>query len=134
MIRIILGVIAGFLAWSIVWIGSDQVMVSTIAWYGEHQNAFEKAFTNKEPFQADSTVLAMNIVRSIITSLMAGYLTAIVANENRRSTMILGLLLLLFGAAVEIAAWNYLPVWYHAVFLALLIPCTIVGGKIKKFA
>ncbi|MBK7804118.1 MAG: hypothetical protein IPJ55_15930 [Chloracidobacterium sp.] len=59
----------------------------------------------------------MNIVRSIITSLMAGYLTAIVANENRRSTMILGLLLLLFGAAVEIAAWNYLPVWYHAVFL-----------------
>ncbi|MBK7804117.1 MAG: hypothetical protein IPJ55_15925 [Chloracidobacterium sp.] len=47
MIRIILGVIAGFLAWSIVWIGSDQVMVSTIAWYGEHQNAFERHLQTK---------------------------------------------------------------------------------------
>lgn len=134
MVRIILGVIAGFIAWSILWVGGDQVLINTIGWYGEHQNAFEKAFTNKDPFQADTTVLGMNIVRSVITSLIAGYLTAIVANENRKSTLILGILLLLFGAAVEIAAWNYLPVWYHAVFLVLLIPVTIAGGKLKKFA
>ncbi|MBL0239588.1 MAG: hypothetical protein IPQ00_03280 [Chloracidobacterium sp.] len=76
----------------------------------------------------------MNIVRSIITSLMAGYLTAIVANENRRSTMILGLLLLRFGAAVEIAAWKLSAGMVSRSLSAPLIPCTIVGGKIKKFA
>ncbi len=134
MVRIILGVIAGFITWSIIWVGSDQVLVNSIGWYGEHQNAFEKAFTNKDPFQADTTVLLMNIIRSVITSVIAGFLTAVVANENRKSTLVLGILLLLFGAAVEIAAWNYLPIWYHVVFLVLLIPVTVVGGKLKKIA
>ncbi len=28
MVRIILGVIAGFLVWSILWLGSDQVLIN----------------------------------------------------------------------------------------------------------
>ena len=76
----------------------------------------------------------MNIVKSMIISLIAGYIAAIVANENKRSTLILGICLLLFGAFIEVMAWNYLPVWYHFVFLFLLIPVTVAGGKMKKFS
>jgi uncharacterized membrane protein YeaQ/YmgE (transglycosylase-associated protein family) len=134
MIRIVLGIIAGFIAWSILWIGSDQVLMSlSPSWYGAHQLGFERAFFNKEEFTPDMTILLMHIVRSIIISLMAGYLTAIVANENRRSTLILGILLLIVGIMVEVSAWNYLPIWYHFLFLFLLIPVTIAGGKFKKF-
>jgi hypothetical protein len=134
MVRIILGVIAGFIAWSIIWVGSDQVLISTLDWYGKHQLDFQKAMFNKEPFEPSKTILIMNIVRSVITSFMAGFLAAVIAGENRRSTLILGVLLLAVGIFVEIIAWNYLPIWYHALFLLLLIPVTIAGGKTKKFS
>lgn len=133
MVRVFLGVIAGFIAWSILWVGSDQVLTNSISWYGEHQHAFEKAFMNGDAFSADNTVLAMNLFRSVIISLLSGYLAAFIANENRKSTLILGILLLLFGLVVEISAWKYLPIWYHVIFLALLIPVTVAGGKLKKF-
>lgn len=131
MVKIVLGVIAGFIAWSIMWIGSDQVLINTIDWYGVHQLAFEKAMINKEPFTASMTVLLMNIGRAVIISLLAGFLAAVVANENRYSTLVLGILLIAFGAMVEVIAWNYLPVWYHVVFLVLLIPVTVIGGKLR---
>lgn len=131
MVKIVLGVIAGFIAWSIMWVGSDQVLINTIDWYGVHQLAFEKAMINKEPFTVNVTVLAMNIGRSVIISILAGFLAAVVANENRYSTFVLGILLFAFGAMVEVIAWNYLPVWYHVVFLVLLIPVTVIGGKLR---
>ncbi len=134
MVRIILGVIVGFIVWSILWVGSDQVLIASLNWYRDHQLDFEKAMFNKTPFAPLMSVLIMHIVRSVIISLISGYIAAIVANENKKSTLILGILLLLFGAGVEVWAWNYLPVWYHFVFLFLLIPVTIAGGKLKKFS
>lgn len=135
MVRIILAAIAGFIAWSILWVGSDQVLMSAMPdWYGAHQLGFERAMTNKEAFAPDMTILVMHIVRSIIISIMSGFLAAMIAGENRRSPLILGVLLLLFGIMVEVMAWNYLPIWYHIVFLALLIPMTLLGGRLKSSA
>ncbi|HRJ87254.1 MAG TPA: hypothetical protein PLN05_10635 [Pyrinomonadaceae bacterium] len=134
MVKIILAVIGGFIAWSILWIGSDQVLQSVSPdWYGAHQIGFEKAMFNKSEFSPDSTILLMHIVRSVIFSIIAGYLAALIAGENARSPMILGILLLLFGVMVQLMAWNYLPIWYHAIFLLLLVPMSVVGGKLKKF-
>ena len=132
MIRIILGVIVGFIAWSIIWVGSDQVLIMSLDWYRDHQMAFQKAVFNKEPFDPSTTVLCMNLIRSIVTSVISGFLAALIAGENRRSPLVLGVILLIVGVLVEVIAWNYLPMWYHFAFLLLLIPATIVGGKLKK--
>ena len=131
MVRIILGVIAGFIAWSILWVGSDQILIATLDWYGEHQSAFKDALTNGGSFQASTTILVMNLVRSVIISLIAGYLAALIANENRRAPLALGILLLLFGIMVQAIAWRYIPIWYPLLFLGLLVPVTIVGGKLR---
>ncbi|MGH9818528.1 MAG: hypothetical protein ACRD43_00055 [Pyrinomonadaceae bacterium] len=133
MIRIVLGVIAGFIAWSIIWVGSDYVLMTTFAWYARHQAAFSAAITNKEAFEPSTTILIMNLVRSVIASFLVGFLTAFIAGENRRSTLILGVVLLVVGILVELVAWHYLPVWYHFIFLFLLVPVTMAGGKLKKF-
>ncbi|MDM7923489.1 MAG: hypothetical protein QUS14_14420 [Pyrinomonadaceae bacterium] len=133
MVRIILAAVAGFIAWSIMWIGSDQVLMTAMPdWYGAHQLAFEKATKNNDPFTAETTILVMHLVRSILITIMSGFLAAVIAGENRRSPLILGVLLLLFGIAIQGMYWNYLPVWYHLIFLALLIPMAIVGGKLKS--
>lgn len=133
MLRIILGVIAGFMTWSIIWVGSDQVLMTTWPdWYGLHQNEFRKAVLNNQPFDPDRTILLMHIFRSIVVSIMAGFIAAVVSGENKRSPLALGVLLLLFGAMVEAMAWSYLPLWYHLLFLALLIPMAVLGGKMKS--
>jgi len=135
MVRIILGVIVGSVAWSIIWVGGDESIAKVLPdWYGTQKLAFEKAAFNQTPFEADSSFLLFKIFHSVIASLISGYLAAIVANENRRTTLILGILLLIVGIAFQVTVWSLLPIWYHLVFLALLIPVTIAGGKLKKVA
>ncbi len=133
MVRIILGVVAGFIVWSVIWVGSDQVLMNASPdWYGSHQDRLQTAIFNEKPFPADSTILAMHLVRSVIISLMAGFLAAFVANENRKAPLALGIVLLLFGLMVQVMVWNYLPVWYHIAFLALLVPATLAGGRLRS--
>ncbi|HEX6278535.1 MAG TPA: hypothetical protein VFZ49_00850, partial [Pyrinomonadaceae bacterium] len=133
--KIVLGVIAGFVGWSILWIGSDQVLAMAWSdWYGAHQDKFQLAMVNQEAFTADTTILLMHLVRAAIISVMSGFLAAFIAGENRKSPLFLGILLLAFGLMVQVMAWNYLPIWYHIVFLGLLIPFTVLGGKLKSTA
>jgi hypothetical protein len=133
MVRIILGVIVGFVTWSIIWVGSDQVLMSIWPdWYGAHQTAFQLSMFNQTPFDPDRTILFMHLFRGVIVSLMAGFIAAVVAGENKRAPLALGTLLFIFGAMVEAMAWSYLPIWYHVIFLALLIPVTALGGKMKS--
>ncbi len=134
MVRIILGVVAGFIAWSILWIGGEEVLrMLSPGWYGAHQLEAEKAMFNRSEFTSDTTILMISLIRSIITSIVAGYLAAVVAGENNRTALILGALLLAFGLMVQIMAWNYMPVWYHIIFLFLLVPMTLLGAKLKTF-
>jgi len=132
MLRIILAVIVGFVVWSILWLGSDQVLINASKdWYGAHQHGFETAMLNETPFMPDSTILLMHLVRAVIISLMSGFLAAFIAGENKKAPLALGILLFLFGLMFEIMAWNYLPLWYHAIFLLLLIPVTVIGGRLR---
>ena len=132
MLKIVLGVIAGFVAWSVLWLGTDQVLImASPSWYGIHQDNFQLAMVNQDAFKPDATILIMHLIRAAIISIMSGFLAAFIAGENRKAPLILGVLLLAFGLMVEIMAWNYLPIWYHLVFLAMLIPFTVLGGKLK---
>ena len=133
MLRIILAIIVGFIVWSILWVGSDFVLMAiSPGWYGKHQTEFEAAVNNKMTFTADSLVLIIGLIRSVIFSIISGYTAAAIARENSKSTLGLGVLLLLFGIFIQSIFWNYVPLWYHIPFLLLLIPMTILGGKLRS--
>jgi len=135
MVRTILGVIAGFIAWSVLWLGSEKALSAIWPeWHGAHQVAFEAAVTTGGAFTADTTILLMNLVRGSIVSVISGYLAALIVGENRRSPLILGVLLVAFGLVIVASSWSYVPLWYHVIFTALLIPMSMVGGKLKRFA
>lgn len=133
MVRIGLGVIAGFFAWMIVWFGSEKIL--SAIWpegFGAHQRAFEAAIIAKDgQFTADTTMLLTHIVLGSIVSVMSGFLAALVAGENTRAPLVLGFVLLAFGLLKAVMSWPYAPIWYHVVFTALLIPMAIMGGKLK---
>jgi hypothetical protein len=132
MVRIVVGVIAGFFAWAILWFGGEQIL-SAIApeGFGAHQRAFQEAIENGGQFRADTTLLLTHIVLGSIVSVMSGFLAALIAGENRRAPLILGFLLLAIGLLKAVLSWPYVPIWYHVIFTALLIPMTIMGGKLK---
>ena len=131
MVRIVLGVIAGFFAWAIVWVGSEKILSAIWPEFGTHQRAFEAAIENGGQFTADTRMLLTHIVLGSIVSVMSGFLAALIAGENKRAPLVLGFLLVAFGLLIVVLSWPYVPIWYHVIFTALLFPMTIMGGKLK---
>ena len=132
MLRIVLGVIAGFFAWMIAWVGSEKIL--SAIWpegFGAHQRAFEEAVKNGGQFTADTTMLLTHIVLGSIVSVMSGSVAALIASKNTRAPLVLGFLLLAVGLLKAVLSWPYVPIWYHVIFTALLIPMTMMGGKLK---
>lgn len=116
----VFSVAAGFVLWSALWIGSDlTLLLLSPEWYGNGLKNFS------------TTVFVISLVRSISISIISGYVTALIA--GRQSPMLaalaLGVLLLAFGIYVEAALWNSIPLWYHLIFLVLLIPATLFGAR-----
>jgi len=132
MARMIFGVIAGFIVWSILWVGSDAVFGLISADWGKTSTEFREAVANKTPYALSATVLIALLVKSFIVSIISGFICALIARENAKSTVVLGVLLLLFGIFIQISHWDYMPLWYHIPFLILLIPMTVLGGKFRK--
>lgn len=133
MLRIILGVVAGFIVWSIVWVGLDALLAAiSPGWFGKNLTDFQNAVEQNAAFMTPASVCAYLIFQSVLCSLLAGYTAAAIAKENRKSTLALGVLLLLTGILVQAYHWNYMPVWYHILFLLLLIPATVLGGRLRN--
>ena len=131
MLRIVLGIISGFISWMIAWVGSEKIL--SAIWpegFGVHQRAFEEAVKNGGQFTADTTMLLTHIVLGSIVSVMSGSLAALIAGENTRAPLVLGLLLVAVGLLKAIMSWPYVPMWYHVIFTAILLPMAIMGGKL----
>ena len=130
MLRIALGVIAGFIAWLIVWLGSEKGLSAIWPAFGVHQRAFEAAIKNGGEFTSDSIMLVTHIIVGSVVSVMAGSLAALIAGENTRAPLFIGIVLLAMGLLKAVMSWRHVPLWYHIVFTAMLLPMAILGGKL----
>jgi hypothetical protein len=130
MLRIALGVIAGFFAWVIAWVGIEKILSAILPdWYGAPQAAFQNAVENGGQFTAETRLLLAHLVIGSVVSLMSGFLAALISGENSRAPLILGLFLLCIGLLKAYMSWPHVPLWYHLIFTALLLPMAIVGGR-----
>ncbi len=122
MLRIILGIVAGFIVWSILWVGFDALLRAV--WTGYDESVKAMTFS--------SSMLIVPLVLSAVVSIISGFVAALIARENAKSPLILGILLVVVGVIVQLGVWDKIPLWYHLTFWILLIPMTILGGKLKK--
>lgn len=121
--RMIAGVIVGFIVWSIIFVGGESLM----------RVVAPGTVAPLDATYVDSTMLLLGyLIRSIIASIVAGFTAVLISGEFSKTTLILGLVFLVVGILVQASAWNMLPVWYHLTFLILLIPMTILGGKLSR--
>jgi hypothetical protein len=78
--------------------------------------------------------LGMQVARLLtgaLASLGAGFAAVVVAKGSATPVRVLAVLLLLLFIPVHYALWDKFPIWYHVVFLASLIPVTLLGGAGK---
>jgi len=124
LLKNIYGVIAGFVLWTALWIASDLALrLISPEWYVEASKNFSTTF------------LLITLVRSIVISVVCGYIAALIARQNGAATaLVLGVLLLAFGVFVQAQLWNSIPLWYHLLFLVTLIPATYLGGRLRSRA
>ena len=118
--RVIVAVLAGAAAWAVLWnLGTRAA-----------QAALPDLLAPDVPVTHTGILIAY-IGWSVALSLLAGYITAVVAGTGAmRAVWILAVLQLALGAVFEESYWSLLPVWYHLIFLALLVPATVYGGNV----
>ncbi len=122
MLRKVLGIIVGFVVWSILWVGIDAGLRAIFSSYDESVKAMTFS----------STMLMIPLALSAFCSIVSGFVAALIARENSKSPFVLGILLLIVGIFVQISVWDKIPLWYNFAFWVLLIPMTILGGRLRS--
>jgi len=122
MLRVILGVAAGFIVWSILWVGVDAIL--RLVWTSYDESVKTMTFSSR--------MLIVPLILSAIVSIVSGFVAALMAKENTKSPLILGILLLIVGVFVQMGVWEKIPLWYHLTFWILLVPMSVLGGKLRS--
>lgn len=120
--RTFIGIATGFIAWSILWLGSEPVIFSVVPEWN-HEG---------DPLKVTENYLVTKLVLSAFFSLSSGYLTSVISNDKFRAPLFLGIVLLGVGIYFQTMVWDSVPVWFHSIFLGLLLPVTVIGGSIRK--
>jgi hypothetical protein len=117
--RAIGAIVAGFVLWTVLWLGMNAIAAV----------ALPEIIVPGEPLTHTGLLVAF-ILYGVVISVVAGYVCATVKREDPAKTvMVFGLILLAVGIFVEVMSWGLLPIWYHLVFLALLEPAAVYGGR-----
>lgn len=122
--RNIFSVLAGYAVWTAVFLGGSAVVRAALS--SVHDDA---GYTD------NVTALLVYLALSVIASLLAGFVTARIAMPPKAKWVFFtSLALLATGVPVQLSVWELLPVWYNLVFLALLVPATLMGGRLGASA
>ena len=120
--RPFLAVLAGFLLWSLLWVGGHQAAL-----------AAAPSLYQADGVPTSSAALLGYLAFSIACSLAAGWLARRVSRAGG-AVVALGVVLLAVGIAVQATVWTREPLWFHLPFLALLVPACVLGGRLAASA
>ena len=121
MPRSVLAVLAGVFLWTTLWLGTNGALAGPFPEYWGEGVRVENPL-----------ILLLIIGYSVMFSLLAGWLTAWVAGRAEvKHAVALGLVQVAFGLLVTVQLYVTAPLWYHAVFVALLLPGNVLGARLR---
>jgi len=121
MIRSIIAVIAGSVIWMVTALGMDGVLMSLMpTWFGANG-------------KVESVPLMLFMMSySLLFSVLGGFVTASIARRKEiQHALALGVLQLAMGIIATVQFYDTAPLWYHVMFLMLLVPANIFGGQLR---
>jgi hypothetical protein len=116
-LRIVLGVLLGFVVWFGVATVGNLLIRESLAGYAEA----EPAMTFTLP------MLLARLALGGVSSVIAGFVCA-AALRFPAAVKFFAALLVLFFIPVHYSLWAKFPFWYHAVFLVSIAPLILVGA------
>ena len=121
--RTIGAVVVGVVLWGVLWNGGSAALGAA------------GVITVGEPVTAAAVLLGL-LGYSAVLSVVAGWVAASIQGgpDPMRAVRALAGANLAIGIAVEVMYWSLMPVWYHLIFLALVVPMTLLGGRMKTDA
>jgi len=114
------GVAGGFVVWFVV--ASIGNVLFRMSWPGYAQVEAAMTFT--------LAMLVGRLLLGVLSSLCGGFVVAWIARGNATATWILGIVLTVFFVPVHYGLLDKFPIWYHLVFLASLLPVTLLGASL----
>lgn len=121
MAKHLFAVVGGFVLWSVLWLIYNTVL---------RKLAFLPSDTTMRVESVSP--LFILLVGSIAISIIAGWVAAAIEGRGTGSPIIvLAVLLFATGIFFETQNWRLLPVWYHLVFLALVVPAVMLGARLR---
>lgn len=119
--RSIAALIIAFLLWTALWLGFTSLA----------QSALPEIVDPQRPL-TNTGVLVAFVVYSAVISVAAGYTCAAVKGLTPMGTVwTFAVIQLVVGIGVEASYWDMMPSWYHLAFLALIVPATVWGGRLR---
>jgi hypothetical protein len=122
MVRTVLSVIAGIVAWGIVATAINYGMRHAWPDYA----AVEKAMTFTLP------MMLARLTESTVALVLAAIVTARIAPQSRYAPWALGIVMLLCFLPIHYSIWSKFPIWYHAYFLASLVAISVIVGRLAQ--
>ena len=121
MKKTIFGALAGYVIWSILWVGINALLQ---VFFPGLEAEFEET-----KFMGDVSYLGLALLGSVLCSLLAGRVSGRLGRpKGVAATRLMALLLLLTGIAVQAGFWSQMPLWYHLSFLVLIAPVCLLAG------
>ena len=118
MLRSIAAIFAGMVLWAVLWLTSNATLTAV----------FPDSFADDGSTDCPGILVAL-LVLAFTFSVAAGWLTARLAQHREMlHAVILGAIQLAIGVMVQLQYWDLLPLWYHLIFLVLLVPGYLVGA------
>lgn len=120
--RQIVGIVVGFVVWSVLWVGGNSLLIAAMP-----------ELIDEQGIPKSGGFYALLLLLSGIYSVLSGFLAARIGRRVR-AALLCGVLLLVVGIGVQASYWQVMPVWYHAIFLVLILPLNLAGGRLPSAA
>jgi hypothetical protein len=121
MMRKVAGVAAGLVGWFLVASVANLLLRVSSPGYAEAEQSLN--FT--------LGMLLARLAVGALSSVCAGLATTWIARGHGMSVKVLGVVLIALFIPVHYGLWDKFPLWYHLIFLASLLPLTLLGARLK---
>ena len=120
--RTIAALVSGYILWTALWLGGNLGLRAAGVVPGDVAQPL-----------IDPMPLFALLVLALVCSLSGGYVAAKVSRSSATGVVVsLGVLLFVTGCFVQSTVWRLMPLWYHVVFLGMVIPVTLAGGAATR--
>ncbi|MGD2133085.1 MAG: hypothetical protein PVI23_09855 [Maricaulaceae bacterium] len=118
MIRLAIGVVAGFVAFGVIIVLTTFIVGA----------AWPELANVEDPLDYTNPMRFFRLGIGAAATLVGGAAAGLVSRRGRLAGLVLGVVFVIGFVPVHISLWTSFPVWYHATFLIYLIPLSLAGA------